>query len=58
MLQNRDKNRELMPYVIAVLMTVALFFLSLLVFITPPFERLAVPAKEGAISIRCCRTTG
>ena len=46
-LQNRFKNRDLMPYVIAVLMTVALFFLGLLVFVTPPFELLAVPAKEG-----------
>jgi len=46
-LQNRSKNRDLMPYVIAVLMTVALFFSGLLVFITPPFERLAVAATEG-----------
>src|SRR5215475_1549796 len=46
-LQNRHKNRDLMPYVMAVLMTVALFFSALLVFITPPFELLAVPAKEG-----------
>ena len=46
-LQNRHKNRELMPYVVAVLMAVALFFSALLVFITPPFELLAVPAKEG-----------
>ena len=37
-----------MPYVTAVLMTIALFFLSLLVFVTPPFERLAfTPAEEG-----------
>ncbi len=46
-LQNRTKNRDLMPYVMAALMTVALFFAALLVFITPPFELLAVPAKEG-----------
>ncbi len=46
-LQNRYSNRELMPYVVAVLMSVALFFLSLLFFITPPFEMLAVPAREG-----------
>ena len=46
-LQNRHKNRDLMPYVMATLMTVALFFSALLVFITPPFELLAVPAKEG-----------
>ncbi len=46
-LQNRYRHRELMPYVVAVLMTVALFFLSLLFFITPPFETLAVAAREG-----------
>jgi len=46
-LQNRHKNRELMPYVMAVLMSVALFFSALLVFITPPFELLPVAAKEG-----------
>jgi cytochrome c-type biogenesis protein CcmF len=47
LLQNRRKNRDLMPFVTAVLMTVAFFFLFLLVFITPPFERLAVAAREG-----------
>ena len=46
-LQNRHRHRDLMPYVTAVLMTIALFFLALLVFVTPPFERLAVAAQEG-----------
>ncbi|MFN8643116.1 MAG: heme lyase CcmF/NrfE family subunit [Candidatus Binatia bacterium] len=46
-LQNRHRNRELMPYVTAVLMSVATFFLGMVVFITPPFETLAVPAMEG-----------
>lgn len=46
-LQNRQRHRELMPYVVAVLMSISLFFLSLLFFITPPFEMLAVPAVEG-----------
>src|SRR5262245_24564640 len=46
--QNRERNRELMPYVTATLMTVTTFFLSLVVFITDPFERLPVPATEGA----------
>ena len=46
--QNRDQNRELMPYVTATLMTVASFFLALVVFITDPFERLPTPALEGA----------
>ena len=46
--QNRAKNRELMPYVTATLMIIALFFLGLLCFITPPFERLAFTPKEGS----------
>ena len=47
-LQNRERNAALMPYVTATLMTIAVFFLALLVFITGPFERLPVPASEGA----------
>ena len=46
--QNRDRNRELMPWVTATLMTVAAFFLGLVTFITDPFERLPLPATEGA----------
>jgi len=46
--QNRERNRALMPYVTATLMIIAAFFLSLLVFVTDPFERLPVPAHEGA----------
>jgi len=47
LLQNRQRNRELMPYVTATCMTVAGFFLSLLVFITPPFAQLAFVPAEG-----------
>lgn len=47
-LQNHERNAALMPYVTATLMTIAAFFLALLVFITGPFERLPVPASEGA----------
>ena len=46
--QNRERNRALMPFVTATLMSVAVFFLALLVFKTDPFERLPVPAREGA----------
>lgn len=46
--QNRERNRELMPWVTATLMTVAIFFLGLVTFITDPFERLPTPAIEGA----------
>jgi cytochrome c-type biogenesis protein CcmF len=48
LLQNRDRNEALMPYVTATLMTTAVFFLGLLVFITDPFQRLPVAAREGA----------
>ena len=47
-LQNRDRNRALMPYVIATLMMTATFFLALLVFITDPFEHQPNPVAEGA----------
>jgi cytochrome c-type biogenesis protein CcmF len=46
--QNRDRNRDLMPWVTATLMTVAVFFLGLVTFIADPFERLPTPAIEGA----------
>jgi cytochrome c-type biogenesis protein CcmF len=36
--QNRRKNRELMPYVIGVLMLITFFFTVLMVFSTNPFE--------------------
>src|SRR5437867_5977454 len=39
--QNRERNRQLMPYVTATLMAIATFFLSLLTFVAEPFERLA-----------------
>ena len=45
--QNRARNRELMPYVTATCMVVAAFFLSLLVFITPPFALLPFTPAEG-----------
>src|SRR6058998_1833291 len=46
--QNRERNPETSPYAMAVLAGVAVFFLSLLVFVTDPFERLPVAAREGA----------
>src|SRR5262249_62371774 len=46
--QNRGRTRGLMPWVPATLMTVAVFFLGLVTFITDPFERLPTPAIEGA----------
>ncbi|MGD9696799.1 MAG: heme lyase CcmF/NrfE family subunit [Thermoleophilia bacterium] len=44
---NRNRNRELMPVVIAVMMAIAVFFLALLSFVTSPFETLATTPAEG-----------
>ncbi len=46
--QNRFKNQELLPYVTASLMSISLFFLLLLCFVTPPFERLSFVPNEGS----------
>jgi cytochrome c-type biogenesis protein CcmF len=43
-LANRHRNRELMPWVGAVLGCIALFFSAMAAFISTPFERLAQPA--------------
>jgi cytochrome c-type biogenesis protein CcmF len=45
--QNKHRNRELMPYVTAVMQGVLLFFLVLLNFITNPFELLAGTPVDG-----------
>ena len=46
-LQNRRKNRDLMPHVCSVLAGVSLFFLSLLIFAANPFESLPAPPADG-----------
>ncbi len=46
-IQNRDKNHKLISYVTAVLMSITLFFLVLMVFVTDPFERLSYVPQEG-----------
>jgi cytochrome c-type biogenesis protein CcmF len=46
-LRKWERNRELMPYVIATAMLTTAFFVGLVVFITNPFERLwLVPAAR------------
>jgi cytochrome c-type biogenesis protein CcmF len=47
-LQNRHKNRDQIPWVTATILTVGVFFLSLLVFVTDPFERLPFTPSEGS----------
>ena len=46
--QNRNKNRNMMPYVLAVLMVNLSFFLSLCVFISNPFQTLVRVFPSGA----------
>lgn len=45
--QNKEKNRDLLPYVTSVLMVITLFFLLLLVFVTNPFERFPTAPPDG-----------
>lgn len=45
--QNKDKNRELMPHVLVVLMAVVFFFAVLMVFVTNPFETLNQQPIDG-----------
>jgi cytochrome c-type biogenesis protein CcmF len=45
--QNRTRNRELMPYVVSVLMGILLFFTVLLNVATSPFVRLAQVPPDG-----------
>ena len=45
--QNRKRNRDLLPYLIAILLSINLFFLILILFVSSPFETLPVPMREG-----------
>jgi cytochrome c-type biogenesis protein CcmF len=46
-LQNRDRNRDLMPYAVATLMATALLFLAMLVFAEDPFQLLPQTPRDG-----------
>jgi len=46
--QNREKNRDMMPYVLAVLMINLSFFLSLCVFLSNPFQELVRVFADGS----------
>ncbi|OQX89056.1 hypothetical protein B6D60_00050, partial [candidate division KSB1 bacterium 4484_87] len=45
--KNRHRSEELHPYVIAIISAVALFFLSLVIYSTNPFEKLTRPMPDG-----------
>ena len=46
--QNRNRNRDMMPYVLAVLMINLSFFLALCVFFSNPFEELVRVFPDGS----------
>jgi len=45
--QNKTRNRDLMPFVLGVLLTTIFFFFGLLVYATNPFELLSRPVADG-----------
>ena len=46
-IQNRNQNQELMPWVVAVTMALMSFFLAMVAFTSNPFERLARVPADG-----------
>ncbi|MGH7805654.1 MAG: cytochrome c biogenesis protein CcsA, partial [Candidatus Binatia bacterium] len=48
LVQSRERHGRLMPWVNATLLTITLFFLSLLVFVVPPFARLSFTPADGS----------
>ena len=44
---NRDRLHQVMPWAIGAMMTVQVFFLVVLVFLSNPFERLPIPLTDG-----------
>ncbi len=46
--QNRRKNRQLMPYVVSVLMGVGTFFSLLVFFVANPFQELSLVSSTGS----------
>jgi cytochrome c-type biogenesis protein CcmF len=45
--QHRDRNRPLMPWVLATLMGIEVFFLIVLTFVSNPFARFPAPMPDG-----------
>ncbi len=51
-LLNRRKNRQLMPYVVAITMATGIFFSSLVFFVANPFHELALASAAGSQPFR------
>ncbi|MEE9610486.1 MAG: heme lyase CcmF/NrfE family subunit, partial [Desulfatiglandales bacterium] len=45
--QNRERNRDVLPHVNLILACLTFFFISLMVFVTNPFTRLATVPPDG-----------
>ena len=48
-LMNRRRNRQLMPYVVSILMGTGVFFSSLVLFVANPFTEVAIAGAGGAL---------
>ena len=48
-LMNRRRNRQLMPYVVSILMGTGVFFSSLILFVANPFTEVAIAGAGGAL---------
>ncbi len=51
-LLNRRKNRQLMPYVVSILMATGVFFSSLIFFVANPFAELSLATATGVQPFR------
>ncbi|HEY6289938.1 MAG TPA: heme lyase CcmF/NrfE family subunit [Terriglobia bacterium] len=48
-LMNRRRNRQLMPYVVSILMGTGVFFSTLILFVANPFMELSISGAGGAL---------
>ncbi len=46
-IQNRNRSRQLMPYVLATLTAVSIFFIFIIAFVENPFQKLPFTPQEG-----------
>ncbi|MBI2916969.1 MAG: heme lyase CcmF/NrfE family subunit [Chloroflexi bacterium] len=47
LIQNRNKNQALMPYVTAIVAVTMGFFVGMMVFVSNPFDQMVFPQAEG-----------
>jgi cytochrome c-type biogenesis protein CcmF len=48
-LMNHRKNRQLMPYVVSIIMATGIFFSSITFFVANPFEQLSLATATGSV---------